>query len=73
MHDCNKADATFVGGFSRYAGGRDAKTQLNTFQETLDDLFNTSCLKNNSNFLPHMFYYSIKNPMSDRCVTQKKI
>ena len=73
LHDCNKADATFVARFSRYAGGRDAKTQLNTFRETLDDFFNTSCLKKNSNFFPHVFYYSIKKPMSGRCVTHKSL
>ena len=40
-------------------------------QEFLNDLANTSCLKNIFNFIPHVFY-SIKNLMPNRSATQKK-
>ena len=86
-YDCKKGDGTILVTDLRCVSGRDAETQLNTFNEILDDLSlanvsnneitNTNCNNgindndNDNNFVSNAFL-AIKNLMSNRCSVQNK-
>ena len=68
--DYQKPDGTIIVTGLRCVGGGDAQTQLDTFKEILSEISESSG-NTDSSFISKTFF-SIKNPMSDRCATQKK-
>ena len=69
--DYQKPDGTIIVTGLRCAGGGDTQTQLDTFKEILSEISESSG-NTDSSFISQTFF-SIKNLMSDRCATQKKI